>query len=122
MVVPIVVMLMRAKYTSHGFFEVFKQRPMNIIERYSLNYFGVKWKVLYGTYGLGEDAYAFVDGDPLCPNCDYEMKAEQKGLLKRYYWKCDKCGKSYKVPVSRPYDARGIVERLLESEMRKSSP
>jgi len=117
MLVPIVVMYMRAKYTSHGFFEVIPSRPTSF-KTFIMNHFGVKWKVLYGTYLTREDPYAFAEGSPLCPDCDYEMEAEQKGLLKRYYWKCDKCGKSYKCPVKHPYDAGKIVERLLESEAR----
>jgi ribosomal protein L37AE/L43A len=119
MLVPIVVMYMRAKYISHHAFSAsIPSRPTQFAT-FIVNRFGVKWKALYGTYLLGrQDPYAFVEGNPLCPDCDYEMEAEQKGLLKRYYWKCDRCGKSYKCPVKQPYDASRIVERLLESEAR----
>jgi ribosomal protein L37AE/L43A len=82
-----------------------------------MNHFGVKWKVLYGGF-LGTEPYAFADGGPYCPECDYEMEAEKRGMLKKYYWKCDHCGKIYKCPVKHPYDAGKIVERLLESEVR----
>lgn len=87
-------------------------------QTFIMNHFGVKWKVLYGAYMDIKEPYAFVDGDPWCPVCDYEMKAEQKGLLKKYYWKCERCGKSYVCPVKNSWDATKIVERLLESEIR----
>jgi ribosomal protein L37AE/L43A len=120
MLTPIVAMYMRAKYTSHhGVLENIPYRPY-VFKTFIMNHFGVKWKVLYGTYLNLSEPYAFVDGDPLCPDCDYEMKAEQKGLLKKHYWKCERCGKSYKCPVKNPYDATKIVERLLESEIRRA--
>lgn len=104
--------------TSHDLvIESIPKRPL-LARTFIRNHFGVKWKVLYGTYYSLDEPYAFVDGDPLCPDCDYEMKAEQKGLLKRYFWKCEKCGKSYKCTVKNPYDAAVIVERLVESDIR----
>lgn len=116
MSIPIVAMYIESRHASHGFVAVVPRRPEPAI-MFTMNHFGVKWKVLYGGF-LGTEPYAFHDGGPYCPDCDYEMEAEKRGLLRRYYWKCDCCGKLYECPIKHPYDAGKIVERLLESEVR----
>lgn len=85
------------------------------------NYAGVKWKVLYGKASPYRDAesYAFCHINPYCPKCDYEMQAEMSGwIFKRYYWKCDRCGRFYKCPTRSFYDAHEVVERLVEADVR----
>ena len=117
-IIPTAIMFVRAKQKRDMIVELVRRRPTTIIQRFVSNHFGVKWSVLYGQFSLGSDPYAFCEGSPLCPDCDYEMEAERKGLVKKYYWKCDRCGKSYECPAKSPYEASKIVERLLESEIR----
>lgn len=122
MVIPIVVMLVRSHYISKNISFVVKDRPLYPIHTrtFEMNRFGVKWKVLYYDNPLSlEKPYAFADGGPYCPDCDYEMQTEKRGIItKKYFWKCYRCNKSYKCDIKDPYKAREIVERLLESEIK----
>lgn len=114
-----VAIYIRAKRRVGGVLLRIPRRPEYDVTIFDVNLFGVKWKVLYGTYFIGSEPYAFCDGGPYCPNCMYEMEAEKRGLIfKRYYWKCDRCGKWYKCPAKTPYDAKRIVEKMVESEVR----
>jgi len=117
----IAIMVLKARHPGMSV-AVIPRRPYPA-KTYSFNHFGVKWNVLYGGGNfLGTQNYAFVDGDPHCPNCDYEMNYAEKGIIfKKYYWKCEMCGKLYKCPVSHPYEAGKIVERLLETHMRRQN-
>lgn len=110
----------RAKSKNGGFIAVIPSRPSYYVVRFKSTMFSVKWNLLYGTSSTIDPVYyAFCDGGPYCPDCMYEMDAEMKGLIpKRYYWKCDRCGKSYKCPANTPYDAERMVEKMLESEIR----
>jgi len=46
------------------------------------------------------------------------MEAEKRGfLLKKYFWKCYKCGNLYKCPKEHR-KAHKIVEKLVESDIR----
>lgn len=117
-VIPTAIMFVRARQKRGMIVELIRKRPTNIIQKLASNHFGVKWNVLYGRFSLHSDPYAFCQVNPLCPDCDCEMEAEKKGLIKKYYWKCDRCGKSYECPAKSPYEASKIVERLLESEIR----
>ncbi len=118
LVFPIAIMLIRARQKREMVVELIRRRPTDVIKRFVSDHFGVKWNILYGRFSLHSDPYAFCEVHPLCPDCDYEMKAEKKGLIKKYYWQCDRCGKSYKCPAKSPYEASKIVERLLEAEIR----
>ena len=115
----IVIMVLKSRH--HEMSIAFVRKRPRPATMYSFNHFGVKWNVLYGGRNyFGSQNYAFVDGDPHCPDCDYEMSYSKKGILfKKYYWKCEMCGKEYKCPVSNPHNADKIVERLLEAEMRR---
>lgn len=118
MSVPIAAMYVESK-RNRGSVHVgsIPSRP-NPALTYEMENFGVKWKVLYGPFPhTFRQPYAFTT-NPYCPNCDYEMETEKRGLLKKYYWKCHRCGKLYKCPAKHAFDADRIVERLLESEIR----
>jgi ribosomal protein L37AE/L43A len=116
----IVVMVLRTRRPGMSV-SVIPRRP-HPATMYTFNHFGVKWHILFGGGNFfGTQNYAFVDGDPHCPDCDYEMNYQKKGiLLKKFYWKCEMCGKQYKCPVSHPYEAGKIVERLLEADIRRN--
>jgi hypothetical protein len=115
----IVIMVLRTRHPGMTV-SVIPRRPYPAAI-YTFNQFGVKWNVLYGGGNFfGTQNYAFVDGDPHCPDDDYEMNYAKRGIIfKKYYWKCEICGKQYKCPYSHPYDAGKVVERLLEADMRK---
>jgi hypothetical protein len=118
--VPSIIMLLRPK--SRGIsVAVVRNRPEGNVFTITYYYAGVKWRVLYGrarSYTRSEP-YAFCEPHPQCPECDYEMETEKKGiLLKNYHWKCDRCGTFYKCPKNHPYDAYEVVERLVEADIR----
>lgn len=119
-IIPTIVMVSRRR--RRGIIvSVGRRPPESYIVNVEHNYAGLKWKILYGRAGLYRKAepYAFCHSNPYCPECDYEMEAEKRGWLsKRYYWKCDRCGKFYKCPTPRPYDAHEVVERLVEADFR----
>lgn len=116
--IPTIVMYMRAKYTS-GYEVLTGRRPPEYVScNFVYNAFGVKWRCQYGKASpLSDLFYAYCQPHPYCPECDYEMEPKRMGIFKRYYWKCYKCGKTYKCPVN-PYDAKTIIERVLESDIR----
>jgi ribosomal protein L37AE/L43A len=98
-----------------------RRRPESDVVNVEHNYAGVRWKILYGRVSLyrTEEPYAFCFSNPYCPKCDYEMEAEERGMLfKRHYWRCDRCGNFYKCPTSHPFDAHEVVERLVEADFR----
>jgi len=116
--IPTVAMVLRGRHHRRLHVGLGRRPPEHNVYRFISNTFGVKWRVLYGRSSPFSDSfYAFCQPHPYCPECDYEMEIEQRGLLKRYDWRCDRCGRRYKCPVN-PYDADEIVERLLESDIR----
>jgi len=116
-VIPTVAFYIRSKYTSRGFISVVRRRPEDY--DFTLKYicFGVVWKILGVNRVYSTEPYIYCEPHPYCPECDYEMEAERIGLLKRYFWRCYKCGKSYKCSID-PYKASEIVEKLVESDIR----
>lgn len=116
--VPAAVMASRVRRPSERIILTAHSRPNHIIGEFTAEQFGVKWRVLYGSFLPSSEPYAFCKSHPHCPRCDYEMTAKKKGLLKRYYWKCVPCNKYYKVPQKTPHEASDIVEKLLEAEIR----
>jgi tRNA(Ile2) C34 agmatinyltransferase TiaS len=77
---------------------------------------GVIWKVL-GKHQLIGEPYMYCEPNPYCPECDYEMEAEKIGLFRRWFWKCNKCGRLYKCPKEH-HKSHEIVEKLVESDIR----
>lgn len=118
--ITIVAMIARTRYFGGGA-SVFihRSRPDHIVAEFSYPQFGVNWKVLYGSHVSDFlHPYAWAESNPYCPKCNYEMKEQLRGsIFKRSYWKCDRCGKFYKVPMRDSYDAHEVVERLLESDI-----
>lgn len=116
--IPTVAMVLRGIHRSHLHVGLGRRPPEHDVYRFNSNAFGAKWRVSYGRSSPFSDYfYAFCQPHPYCSECDYEMEVEQRGLLKRCYWKCDQCGRRYKCPVN-PYDADEIVERMLEADIR----
>ena len=119
--IPTIVMASRRRRSGGILVSTGRRRPESYIVNVEHNYAGVRWKILYGRAGFYRKAepYAFCCSNPYCPECDYEMEAEERGwLFKRYYWKCDRCGEFYKCPTPHPYDAHEVVERLVEADFR----
>jgi len=120
-VIAISVTIMASRTRRHSGMSAsnIKMRPEHSIREFVAEQFGVKWRVLYGSYLTYSEPYAFCESNPHCPVCDYEMNAEKRGLiLKGYYWKCVPCDKYYKVPQKTPYEASEIVKRRVEAEIR----
>jgi hypothetical protein len=117
-----IVMYFRTKYRSREIsVRLGRQRPRHDVSEFFGYYFGVKWRVLYGSFLHNSEPYAFCEPNPYCPNpkCMYEMEAERRGrIFKRWYWRCDRCGEYYKCPTKHPNDASETVERMLEADIR----
>lgn len=119
--VPSIIMLSRPKRSGGIFVGGGRNRPESNVYEIEYNYARVKWKVLYGKASpyRSAESHAFCESNPRCPECKYEMEAEKRGIiLKRYHWKCERCGKFYRCPTSHPFDAHEVVERLVEADVR----
>lgn len=114
---PTIVMVSRARRHSEMSVSILRRRPERDVRQFESKDFGVKWKILYGSYTFYSDPYAFCEPYPYCPTCMYEMKAKKRGFFNRYFWKCDRCGKFYKCPDNNPYMSE-TIEKLLEADIR----
>jgi hypothetical protein len=116
--IPVVFMASRARRHSDRSFDSVRMRPSKIIRELEYGRFNVKWRVLYGSMLTFSEPYVFVEPYPYCPDCTYKMEAEKKGMVfKRYFWKCDHCGKFYRCPDNNQY-VYDVVERLVDSDIR----
>jgi hypothetical protein len=97
----------------------YRQRPRYNVSEIMYSSFGVHWRVLYRSLAFNLAPYAFCESKPFCPNCKYEMGSPRKrGILKRFSWKCERCGRTYRCPEDHVLDANDVVERFVESDIR----
>jgi ribosomal protein L37AE/L43A len=115
-IIPTVTFYIRSKYTSGPIVSVVRTKPALYDFTIEYLYHGVLWRVFVKNELNGEP-YIYCEPNPYCPECHYEMEAEKRGLLRRHFWKCDKCGRLYKCPKEHR-KAHEIVEKLVESDIR----
>ena len=117
LLIPIVVMLARRKRPSPHI-GVLPRRPDYNVVVGSYMMYGVRWKFLYGQSSRLSDPYVFVESRPYCHPCDFKMDVDKKGLfLKKFYWKCERCGEFYECPKGKQFTADEVVERMIESDI-----
>jgi hypothetical protein len=120
-VLPITVLVYVVRSRSYDGMNIgtVKQRPgYNTVEGV-YPHFSVDWHFVYGSFAPYSERYVFCKPNPFCPKCECEMGPPSKqGISRQYYWKCERCGKTYKTPKNHPLDAWETVEKLAESDIR----
>ena len=95
------------------------RRPRYNVSGGTYHHFDVYWHFLYGSFSLNSEPYAFCEPHPFCPDCKCELESPRKrGIFRRYFWKCERCEKTYKCPENHTFDADEVVEKLVESDIR----
>jgi len=101
-----------------------KRRPEYVARKFKGRFYGVMWRVLFGSAYITEGSYVFVEPYPYCPNCDYELDARTKsgllGLAVRHLWHCAQCKRDYRRNRNYP-DESDVIEKRVEAWIRSGS-
>lgn len=85
-----------------------------------LELYGVRWIASIPRQPiLGDpDEYVWLDG-PFCPECNFELKWEEKRIFlrRRYYWFCKRCNKNFERPPYSTYQTKEDIENICYADI-----